>query len=114
MSPVFVLDKWISGYYRRVTMVERSTFQPSGSGRRPKPPTSLHPNSRNALERARDVVRGKALGATAVLGGGRKALLTPAGMAGAAVELAWAGTHLALYPFGLLGGSDGHGGPVQH
>jgi pimeloyl-ACP methyl ester carboxylesterase len=37
-------------------------------------------------------------------------------MAGAAVELAWASTHLALYPFGLLGGPDGyeaHGYSVQ-
>jgi pimeloyl-ACP methyl ester carboxylesterase len=37
-------------------------------------------------------------------------------MAGAAVELAWASTHLALYPFGLFGGPDsyqGHGYSVQ-
>jgi len=34
-------------------------------------------------------------------------LLTPAGVAGAAVELAWASTHLALY---LFGGPDGDEG----
>jgi hypothetical protein len=38
-------------------------------------------------------------------------LLTPAGVAGAAVELAWVGAHLAMYPFGLLGGPDGIEGP---
>jgi len=37
-------------------------------------------------------------------------LLTPAGVAGAAVELAWASTHLALYLFGLFGGPDGNEG----
>lgn len=70
--------------------------------RRPKSLVSLHTNSRNALERARDAVRVTALGTTDVLSGAAKALLTPAGVAGAAVELAWASTHLALYPFGLL------------
>ena len=36
------------------------------------------------------------------LGGTAKALATPAGIVGVAVETAWVGTHLALYPFGAL------------
>ncbi|MDO8310079.1 MAG: alpha/beta fold hydrolase [Actinomycetota bacterium] len=32
----------------------------------------------------------------------RRALLTPAGVAGVAVEAAWVGLHFALYPWGLL------------
>src|SRR5450631_4363210 len=91
-------------------MFERSMSQPSRSVCRPQPLASLHSNSRNALGRARAVVRGLTLGTTDVLGGAAKAFLTPAGVAGAAVELAWASTHLALYPFGLLGGPDGNEG----
>jgi hypothetical protein len=97
-------------------MFEHPTSQPSGSMRRPKSLVSLHTNSRNALERARDAVRVTALGTTDVLSGAAKALPTPAGVAGAAVELAWASTHLALYPFGLLSGPDsreGHGYSVE-
>ena len=74
------------------------------------PLASIDTDSRNALEHARDVVRLTALETAEVLSGAAKALLTPSGMAGAAVELAWAGTHLALYPFGLFGGPDGHEG----
>jgi pimeloyl-ACP methyl ester carboxylesterase len=77
---------------------------------------SLQANSRSALERARDSVRFTAQGTSDVLSGAAKALLTPAGLAGAAVELAWASTHVALYPLGLLGGPDsyeGHGYSVQ-
>jgi len=97
-------------------MFDHAAPQPSRSVSRPKPLTSLHSNSRNAVERARDVVRGTAHGTSDVLGGAARALLTPAGMAGAAVEVAWAGTHLALYPFGLFGGPgsyQGHGYNVQ-
>jgi len=97
-------------------MFDHAAPQPSRSVSRPKPLTSLHSNSRNAVERARDVVRGTAHGTSDVLGGAARALLTPAGMAGAAVEVAWAGTHLALYPFGLFGGPGsylGHGYNVQ-
>src|SRR5450759_302750 len=91
-------------------MLEPSTSEPSGSKRRPMPLASIDTDSRNALEHARDVVRLTALETAEVLSGAAKALLTPSGMAGAAVELAWAGTHLALYPFGLFGGPDGHEG----
>jgi hypothetical protein len=38
-----------------------------------------------------------------ILGGAAKAIATPTGMVGAAVEAAWVATHLALYPWGLLG-----------
>jgi pimeloyl-ACP methyl ester carboxylesterase len=91
-------------------MLEHSTSQPSGSVRKRQPRAGLHTNGRNALQRARDVVRIGAQGTTDVLSGAAKALLTPAGVAGAAVELAWASTHLALYPFGLFGGPDGNAG----
>jgi len=62
------------------------------------------------------VVRDKVAGTTDVLSGATKALLTPAGVAGAAVELVWASTHVALYPLGLFGGPDdieGHGYSVE-
>ncbi|MDQ1483807.1 MAG: triacylglycerol lipase [Actinomycetota bacterium] len=64
-----------------------------------------------ALEHARDLIRITALGTTDVLSGAAKALLSPAGVAGAAVELAWASTHFALYPLGLFGGPDTNEGP---
>jgi pimeloyl-ACP methyl ester carboxylesterase len=80
--------------------------QPSGSRVRPQPLARLHASSRNAIGCARDVVRGATLETTDVLGGAAKALLTPAGVVGAAIELAWASTHLALYPFGLLSRPD--------
>src|SRR6478672_6982703 len=38
-----------------------------------------------------------------VVGGAAKALATPTGLLGAAVEAAWLTTHLALYPWGLVG-----------
>jgi pimeloyl-ACP methyl ester carboxylesterase len=38
-----------------------------------------------------------------IVGGAVKALATPTGMVGAAVEAAWLTTHLALYPWGVLG-----------
>ncbi|MDQ1536553.1 MAG: triacylglycerol lipase [Actinomycetota bacterium] len=96
-------------------MLQDSASQRSGPARRLRPlsslqsslQTTLQSNSRNAFERARDAVRSTAVGTTDVLGGATKALLTPAGVAGAAVELAWASTHIALYPLGLLGGPDG-------
>lgn len=86
--------------------------QPSEPVGRSNPLASLHANSRNVFERARDAVHGTVQATSEVLSGAAKALLTPAGMAGAAVELAWASTHVALYPLGLLGGTDslnGHG-----
>jgi pimeloyl-ACP methyl ester carboxylesterase len=38
-----------------------------------------------------------------VVGGAARALATPTGAVGAAVEAAWLTTHLALYPWGVLG-----------
>jgi len=80
--------------------------QPAWPVHRPKPLAGLQTSSRNAIERATKMVRVTALGTTDILGGAVKALLTPSGMAGAAVELAWASTHLALYPFGLFASTD--------
>jgi hypothetical protein len=91
-------------------MLELSPSEPSGSKRRPRSLTSLPANGRNAFEHAREVFRQTALETSNVLSGAARALLTPTGMAGAAVELAWASTHLAFYPLGLLGGPDGREG----
>ena len=91
-------------------MIEMTASQPAEPVRRPKPFASLHANSRNALGLVRKKAHVAAVGTTEVLGGATKALLRPSGMAGAAVELAWVSTHLACYPFGLLGGPDGHEG----
>jgi pimeloyl-ACP methyl ester carboxylesterase len=88
-------------------MQEPTQFERSGPHRRPAALASLHATSRNALGHARDIVRQTATETSDVLGGAAKALLTPGGVAGAAVELAWASTHLALYPLGLFGGPDG-------
>ena len=87
-------------------MVEHATPQPSQPVPRTSRLTSLHTNSRSALERARDVLKVTGLGTSDLLGVAAKALLTPAGVAGAAVELVWVGTHLAMYPFGLFGGPE--------
>jgi pimeloyl-ACP methyl ester carboxylesterase len=92
-------------------MLEHASSQPSGPERRPARLATLHTNSRNAFGRARDAVGVAALETTDLLSCATKALLTPAGMAGAAVELAWVGTHLAMYPFGLFGGPDSNEGP---
>jgi pimeloyl-ACP methyl ester carboxylesterase len=109
-SAAFLLDRGSIGYYRSVTMFELSMSQPYRSVCRPQPLANLHTNSRNALGRAGDVVRGMALGTTDVLGGAARALLTPAGIVGAAIEVAWVSTHVALYPFGLFGQPDGYQG----
>jgi triacylglycerol esterase/lipase EstA (alpha/beta hydrolase family) len=92
-------------------MLEHSTSHRFGLVRRPQPLASLQTNGRHAFERARSVARITVLETTDVLSSAAKALLTPSGVAGAAVELAWASTHLALYPFGLFGGPDGNEGP---
>jgi pimeloyl-ACP methyl ester carboxylesterase len=73
-----------------------------------------------ALADAGEAVR--ALGGTAaavndVVGGAVRALATPTGVVGAAVEAAWLTTHLALYPSGLLfrhGVDSQHGYRVEH
>lgn len=60
------------------------------------------------LEKARHQARST----QEILGGAAKALATPSGVVGAAVEVAWVSTHLAFYPFGLLDrreDSEGHG-----
>jgi pimeloyl-ACP methyl ester carboxylesterase len=51
---------------------------------------------RGTLARAADAGRVVARGAATVL--------SPSGLRGAAVETLWVGTHLALYPWGLVGG----------
>jgi len=89
-------------------MREPTQSKPSESKRRPHRLARLQASSRNALEHAGHLVRHTATETTEVLGGAARALLTPAGLAGAAVELAWVSTHVALYPLGLLGGPDSH------
>jgi pimeloyl-ACP methyl ester carboxylesterase len=52
-----------------------------------------------------------------VVGGAVRALATPTGLLGAAVEAGWLTTHNALYPWGLLGGRDAdsrHGYRVEN
>jgi hypothetical protein len=69
---------------------------------------------RSAAARALGRTAGQVAGATAtaqdVVGGAAKALATPTGLVGAAVEAAWLTTHLALYPWGVFGrhGRDSH------
>lgn len=77
---------------------------------RPKPRATRHTGRRSALDCARDMIRGTADTTTDVFGGATKALLSPSGVAGAAIELAWVSTHLALYPLGLFGRPDGYKG----
>ena len=51
------------------------------------------------------------------LGRAARTLATPAGLARTAVELAWVGTHLGLYPFGAVSGrtvQDVRGYRVEH
>ncbi|HET6666510.1 MAG TPA: lipase, partial [Intrasporangium sp.] len=47
-------------------------------------------------------------GLLASLGLAAKALLTPTGLAGAALEATWLGLHLGLYPLGLMGARASH------
>ena len=75
---------------RRRTATSRST--PAGSTR----------GSNRVLRLARQV-RAAAAGAEDVVGGAARALATPTGLLGAGVEAAWLATHLALYPWGLVG-----------
>jgi hypothetical protein len=97
-------------------MFESLMFQPDRSVRRPQPLSTLHNSGRNAVGRARDVVGAMTRGTSDVLGGAARALLSPAGVAGAAIEVAWVSTHVALYPLGLFGHPDdyqGHGFSVE-
>ncbi|HEU4997752.1 MAG TPA: hypothetical protein VFT68_02325, partial [Lapillicoccus sp.] len=55
--------------------------------------------------------------ATDIVGDAAKALVTPTGLAGAAVEALWLGTHLAIYPLGLVGARArdvSHGYRIEH
>src|SRR4051794_24752136 len=75
----------------------------AGSG-----PAAGHPGClrrRAAAGTARLLEAGRSTGllqAADVLGQAARALCSPAGVLGAALETAWVSTHLALYPFGLL------------
>ncbi|MEO8555287.1 MAG: alpha/beta fold hydrolase [Actinomycetota bacterium] len=83
-------------------------------GRRPPPGATPTAGGRGALGRAYDVVSGvardRARSTTDILGGAAKALATPSGVAGLAIEVAWVSTHLALYPLGLFGRADAYEG----
>jgi hypothetical protein len=48
-------------------------------------------------------VRAATTAAGDIVGGAARALATPTGIVGAAVEAAWVTTHLGLYPWGLVG-----------
>ncbi len=60
----------------------------------------------------------RALGASReVLGDAVRTLLTPGGLAGAAVEALWISTHVAIYPLGLVEGRARGAGPgyrIEH
>jgi pimeloyl-ACP methyl ester carboxylesterase len=57
----------------------------------------------NAVTRGVRSLTAAVVTAGAILGETAAALTTPTGLAGAAVEALWLGTHLAIYPIGLLG-----------
>ena len=86
----------------------------TASVRRPRPAASPDNGGRGHLGRAFDtlsvVARDRARSTHDILGGAAKALSTPAGVVGAAIEVAWVSTHLALYPFGLFGRPDAYDG----
>jgi len=97
-------------------MSQQSAPRPAGPVRRPTSDATAHTGGRGALGRAfdaaLDVARDTARSTTDILGGAAKSLTTPAGVVGAAIEVAWVSTHLALYPFGLFARPDvyeGHG-----
>ncbi|HVD64934.1 MAG TPA: hypothetical protein VNC14_11620, partial [Lapillicoccus sp.] len=52
-----------------------------------------------------------------IVGDAARALATPTGLAGATVEALWLATHLAIYPFGVLGAQArdvSHGYRIEH
>jgi pimeloyl-ACP methyl ester carboxylesterase len=62
-------------------------------------------------------VHGAVEAASEIVGDAAKALATPTGLAGAAVEALWLGTHLAIYPLGLVGARArdvSHGYRIEH
>lgn len=71
----------------------------------------------SAVGTATSAVGTAARAADDVVGGAVRALATPTGLTGAAVEAAWLTTHLALYPWGLVVRHDSdsqHGYRVEH
>src|SRR6476661_8567049 len=66
-------------------------------------PGSVETARPSILTRATRGVRAAATAADDIVGGAARALATPTGALGAAVEAAWVTTHLALYPWGLVG-----------
>src|SRR5450759_5685447 len=87
-----------------------SSPKPPASVRRPRPAATPDTGGRGALGRAFQAVSGvardRARSTHDILGEAAKALTTPAGVVGAAIEVAWVSTHLALYPFGLFARPD--------
>ncbi|HEX5426771.1 MAG TPA: alpha/beta fold hydrolase [Pedococcus sp.] len=69
----------------------------------PRPSPSNPTRPLRAVARAAARVRSATTAAGDVVGGAARALATPTGAVGAAVEAAWLTTHLALYPWGLVG-----------
>lgn len=69
----------------------------------PQPSPSGPTRPLRAVARAAARIRATATATGDVVGGAARALATPTGAAGAAVETAWLTTHLALYPWGLVG-----------
>lgn len=71
----------------------------------------------SGVGRLLDQVRTVARGSADVVGEGARALCTPTGLAGAAVEAMWLSTHALIYPLGLVGGRTPEGGPgyrIEH
>ena len=91
-----------------------SAPEPRASARRPRPAAIPDSGGRGALGRALGAVSGVARDRVRnthdIIGDAAKALSTPAGVVGAAIEVAWVSTHLALYPFGLFGRPDAYDG----
>src|SRR6476620_7517757 len=76
----------------------------SAAVQRPPSEESVRPTDRgNPLNRAVELVRSATAAAGDIVGGAARAVATPTGLVGAAVEAAWVTTHLALYPWGLVG-----------
>ena len=75
------------------------------------------PRRSSVLRRAASRLRRTTAIAGDVIGGAARALATPTGLVGAAVEAAWLTTHVALYPWGLIarhGADSQHGYRVEH
>ena len=82
----------------------------------PCPPAGGVAGIRATVLRAAGRATGIAATAGDLVGGAARALLSPTGAMGAAVEAAWLTTHVAMYPWGLLadrGADKGHGYSVS-